>query len=255
PQALAAVAEKHGVEFQYGSPVTSVTLSGNRANGVMTDDGTHIPADVVVLNPDLVAANELLGRKPKRRLQYSPSCVVLHVGSTAKYSKIAHHNVHFGLAWNETFKQVIQRGELMSDPSLLVSNPTLTDPSLAPEGRQAYYILAPVPNLDKRPWGPADGRRYAGELVATLEARGYLDFGAGIELSHVVTPADWADEGCFAGTPFSLSHNLLQSGPFRPGNLVSGLENVVLVGAGTQPGIGVPMVLISGRLAAERITG
>ena len=96
---------------------------------------------------------------------------------------------------------------------------------------------------------------YAGELIATLEARGYYDFGAGIEVSHVVTPADWADAGMAAGTPFAAAHTLWQTGPFRPGNLHPRLSNVVFTGSGTRPGVGVPMVLISGKLAARRVTG
>jgi phytoene desaturase len=91
--------------------------------------------------------------------------------------------------------------------------------------------------------------------MATLESRGYYDFGAGIEVSHVVTPADWAASGLAAGTPFASAHTFRQTGPFRPGNLHRGLGNVVFVGSGTQPGVGVPMVLISGKLAAARIAG
>src|SRR5262249_21033392 len=77
-----------------------------------------------------------------------PSAVVVHVGSTQRYAKIAHHNIHFGRAWRSTFDEVIRRGRLMSDPSLLVTNPTRTDPTLAPDGREIYYVLAPAPNLD-----------------------------------------------------------------------------------------------------------
>ncbi|WP_018349598.1 phytoene desaturase family protein [Longispora albida] len=252
PDALARAGAKHGISFLYDAEVASVAMSGDRATGVVLADGTRIPADVVVLNPDLAHAYALLGRPVRRRLRYSPSCVLLHVGSRAEYSKIAHHNLHFGQAWEGTFDQIIKRGELMSDPSLLVTNPTRTDPSLAPAGKQAYYVLAPAPHLGQRQWRGLEGRRYASELVATLEARGYLDFGAEIEVSHVVTPADWDAP---AGTPFSLAHTFGQTGPFRPSNLVPGLQNVVLTGAGTQPGVGVPMVLVSGRLAAERITG
>jgi phytoene desaturase len=181
----------------------------------------------------------------------------VHVGSTQRYQRIAHHNLHFGRAWRRTFDEVIRRGELMSDPSLLVTNPTRTDPSLAPTGREVYTVLAPVPNLAAAglDWRGRLAREYAGELVATLEARGYLDFGAAIEVSHVVTPADWADAGMAAGTPFAAAHTFAQTGPFRPGNLHPRLSNVVFAGSGTQPGVGVPMVLISGKLAAERIVG
>jgi phytoene desaturase len=258
PRALAGAAEKHGVTFRYSTTVDSVEVHGDRAIAVVTDAGERIRADVVVLNPDLpIAYRDLLPEAPRRlgRLRHSPSAVVLHIGSRQRYGKIAHHNIHFGESWRGTFDQVIRRGELMSDPSLLVTNPTRTDPSLAPSGREVYYVLAPAPNLavSDLDWRGGLARQYAGELVATLEARGYYDFGSGIEVSHVVTPADWSDSGLAAGTPFASAHTLAQTGPFRPANLHPGLSNVVFVGSGTQPGVGVPMVLISGKLAAQRV--
>lgn len=260
PTALARAAEKHGVSFRYHTTVTGIEVRGGRARAVHTDEGERVVADVVVLNPDLpIAYRDLLPNPPRRvrRLRHSPSAVVLHLGSHQRYERIAHHNIHFGQSWHGTFDEVIRDGTLMSDPSLLVTNPTRTDPSLAPDGREIYYVLAPVPNLvvgDQR-WRDGLDRRYAAELVATLERRGYYDFGAGIELSYVVTPADWADAGLAAGTPFASAHTFWQTGPFRPGNLHPGVSNVVFVGSGTQPGVGVPMVLISGKLAAQRITG
>ncbi len=266
PQALAAAASKHGVTFRYDTTVSRVETYLGRARAVHTSAGQRIPADVVVLNPDLpVAYRELLPAEPEphrlARLRYSPSCVVLHLGSSRHFSKIAHHNLHFGHAWSATFADVIDRGQLMRDPSLLVSNPTRTDPGLAPQGKEVYYVLAPVPHLlaggpDATTWRDRGlGREYAAELIATLEARGYLDLGSGIEVSHVVTPADWAAAGHAAGTPFAAAHTFGQTGPFRPGNLHPTLSNVVFVGSGTQPGVGVPMVLISGKLAAQRVTG
>jgi phytoene desaturase len=265
PVALAAAADKHGVTFRYGTTVTQVEVSGGRARAVHTADGDRIFADVVVLNPDLpIAYRDLLGASrsealPRRiaRLRQSPSAVVAHIGSKQHYSKIAHHNIHFGRAWRGTFDDVIRRGHRMRDPSLLVSNPTRTDPTLAPDGHEIYYVLAPTPNLDvgHDEWTYQDGRAYGAELVSTLEARGYYDFGAGIEASHIVTPADWAASGLAAGTPFASAHTFRQTGPFRPGNLHPSLANVVFVGSGTQPGVGVPMVLISGKLAAARIAG
>jgi phytoene desaturase len=179
------------------------------------------------------------------------------VGSRQHYRGIAHHNLHFGRAWRRTFHEVIHEGRLMRDPSLLVSNPTRADASLAPPGREVYYVLAPVPNLvtGTVDWRDGSAQRYADELVATLEARGYTGFGAGIEAARIVTPADWAADGMAAGTPFAAAHTLRQTGPFRPATLHPTLPNVVFAGSGTQPGVGVPMVLISGKLAAQRITG
>jgi phytoene desaturase len=142
----------------------------------------------------------------------------------------------------------------MSDPSLLVTRPTATDPSLAPPGRELVSVLAPCPNLEvgRIDW-PRVGPAYRDELVGVLEARGLAGFGAAVEVELLVTPEDWARAGLAAGTPFSLAHTFTQTGPFRPRNLVSGLDNVVLAGCGTTPGVGIPPVLISGRLAAERV--
>jgi phytoene desaturase len=260
PRALAGAAEKHGVEIRYGTRVEQVETSGGRATGVRTADGERIAADVVVLNPDLpVAYRTLLPAEhtPRRvrRLRYSPSCVVLNVGSSATYRRTAHHNIHFGRSWRSVFRELIDERTLMSDPSFLVTNPTASDPTLAPDGKQIYYVLFPTPNLDADIDWSVVGPRYRDEMITRLERAGYIGFGDAIEVEHRTTPADWAAQGMERGAPFASAHTFGQTGPFRPGNLVKGLENVVLTGSGTIPGVGVPMVLISGRLAAERVLG
>ncbi|CAB4851641.1 unannotated protein [freshwater metagenome] len=256
PRAMAAAAEKHGVEFRYSTEVTRVETEGSRAVAVHTLNGERIAADVVVLNPDLpVAYKELLGREPwsVRRLTYSPSCALLLAGSSATYTKTAHHNIHFGRSWDGVFRELIDERRLMSDPSILVTNPTYSDPSLAPDGKHIYYVLFPTPNLDANIDWRTEGPRYRDEMVRTLEQRGYIGFGDAIEVEHLTTPLDWAARGLERGAPFAAAHSFSQTGPFRPSNLWG--DNVVFTGSGTQPGVGVPMVLISGRLAAERITG
>jgi phytoene desaturase len=256
PRAMAAAAEKHGVDIRYSTDVTSVETVDGRAVAVHTADGERVQADVVVLNPDLpVAMRELLGQQPwsVRRLTYSPSCFLLLAGSSAEYTKTAHHNIHFGRSWDGVFRELIDERRLMSDPSILVTNPTHSDPDLAPEGKQIYYVLFPTPNLDAPIDWAVEGPRYRDEVVRTLEARGYVGFSDGIEVEHTTTPLDWARQGMERGAPFAAAHSFLQTGPFRPSNLWG--ENVVFTGSGTQPGVGVPMVLVSGRLAAERITG
>ncbi|MEI7629610.1 MAG: phytoene desaturase family protein [Actinomycetes bacterium] len=256
PVAMAAACEKHGVTIKYGTTVTSVETKDDRAIAVTTADGERIVADVVVLNPDLpVAYRDLLGKVPwsVRRLDYSPSCFVMLAGSTAHYSKIAHHNIHFGRSWRGVFDELIDKKQLMSDPSVLVTNPTRSDPSLAPDGKQIYYVLFPTPNLDADIDWRSVGPRYRDEVVRVLEERGYRAFGDAIEVENITTPLDWEDRGMERGAPFASAHSFMQTGPFRPGNLWG--ENVVFTGSGTQPGVGVPMVLISGRLAAERILG
>ncbi len=256
PVAMANAAAKHGVTFKYDTEVTKVRMSGNRATGVETSTGEFYAADVVVLNPDLpVAYRDLLGKEPwsVKRLKYSPSCYLLLAGSTAKYEHIAHHNIHFGHSWAGVFEELIDKKQLMSDPSVLVTNPTYSDPGLAPDGKQVYYILFPTPNLDADIDWKKQAPAYRDHAIETLQARGYTGFGDAIEVEHITTPQDWSDRGMERGAPFAAAHSFLQTGPFRPGNMFG--ENVVFTGSGTQPGVGVPMVLVSGRLAAERITG
>lgn len=256
PVAMAAAAEKHGACLRYNTEVTSVETVGERAVAVHTADGERIAADVVVLNPDLpVAYRDLLGREPwsVRRLAYSPSCFLLLAGSTASYGKLSHHNIHFGRAWRGVFNELIDQRRLMSDPSFLVTNPTRSDPSLAPDGKEIYYVLFPTPNLDAPIDWRTEGPRYRDEVLRTLERRGYIGFTDAMEVENVTTPLDWHARGMERGAPFAAAHSFLQTGPFRPGNLWG--ENVVFTGSGTRPGVGVPMVLVSGRLAAERVTG
>ena len=256
PVAMAAAAEKHGVLFRYGCSVTQVEVRGTRAVSVHTDAGERIPCDAVVLNPDLpVAWRDLLGKPPwsVRRLQYSPSCFLMLVGSTASYSKLAHHNISFGRSWRGVFDDVIKHGRVMSDPSFLVSQPTMTDSSLAPDGRHIYYVLAPTPNLEAEIDWSVESARYRDATVHIMEKRGYVRFDEHITNEHVINPLDWGNRGMAAGSPFAAAHSFFQTGPFRPRNQWG--DNVVFAGSGTTPGVGVPMVLISGRLAAERITG
>ena len=256
PQALAGAAEKHGVDIRYSTEVERVELRGRRAVAVHTADGERIPCDAVVLNPDLpVAHRDLLGAVPwrVRRLTYSPSCFLLLAGSTAGYPDQALHNISFGHAWREVFTDLINKRQVMSDPSLLVSVPTVMDPGMAPAGRHSYYVLFPTPNLDADIDWADFGPRYRDTVVQTLERRGYPGFGDAIEVEHTTTPLDWQERGMERGAPFASAHSFTQTGPFRPRNLWG--DNVVFAGSGTTPGVGVPMVLISGRLAAERITG
>jgi phytoene desaturase len=261
PRALAAAAADAGVAFRYGAAVGRLEVSGRRVSGVLLDDGDRLAADAVVVTSD--APHSLVpGLRGPRRPVYSPSCVALHLGVRSELPGQAHHTISFGAAWGEVFGELTRDGRPMTDPSLLVSMPSRTDRSLAPDGGQVLSVVAPTPNLDPRSGGNPDldwavlGPHYRDELVGVLEARGWSGLGGAIEVEELVTPADWAARGMAAGTPFALAHTFGQTGPFRPSTLPRrGPENVVLAGSSVQPGVGVPMVLISGRLAAERITG
>ncbi|QXG78099.1 phytoene desaturase [Modestobacter sp. L9-4] len=261
PRAMAAAAATAGVEFRYGTEVDRLEVSGGRVTGVALAGGDLLPADAVVVTAD--APHRLVpGLRGPRRPVYSPSCVALHLGVKAELPGQAHHTISFGESWQQVFDELTRDGRPMSDPSLLISMPSVTDRSLAPEGGQVLSVVAPTPNLDPRSGGNPDidwprlRGPYRDELLATLEARGWTGIGDAIEVEELLDPRDWEAQGMVAGTPFALAHTFGQTGPFRPSTLPrSGPENVVLAGSSVQPGVGVPMVVISGRLAAERITG
>jgi phytoene desaturase len=260
PQAMAAAAYLHGVQFRYRTEVAKVDVSGGRACGVVTTTGERIPADVVVVNADLPTAYARLlppGSAPRRlrRLRYSPSAVVLHAGSHTGYPDATHHTIEFGQAWDATFEEITTRGQVMSDPSFLLTTPTKTDPALAPAGRHTYYALFPAPNLNADIDWAAQRDAYRNHILKTVEQRGYPGFAHGIECDHLVTPLDWQVQGMERGAPFAAAHTFFQTGPFRAPTLDRRIDNLVFCGSNTQPGVGIPIVLISGRLAAQRITG
>ena len=258
PDAMAAAAAAAGVEFRYDTPVSSLDVSGGRVTAAVTDTGERVTGDAFVLTTELPQTYQMLGRTPRRavKLRPAPSAVIAHVGCKAVDDQTAgHHNILFGKAWDQTFRDIIDEGRVMGDPSLLVTRPTASDPSLAPEGRDLLYVLAPAPNtaVGKIDWA-ATGSEYVEGMLDTMRER-LPGVGEDAEILHVVDPSDWAAQGMIDGTPFALAHNFGQTGPFRPANTVRGVDNVVLAGSSTVPGVGVPTAIMSGRLAADRITG
>jgi phytoene desaturase len=257
PDALAAAAADAGVEFRYGADVSAMERNGAQVTAVHTCNGERIPADAVVLTTELPDTYRLLDRTPRRLLPLrpAPSAVVAHVGCRAVGDDIGHHTILFGEAWQQTFRDIIDDGQLMGDPSLLVTRPTAGDGRLAPTGRDLIYILAPAPNTaaGKVDWA-STGPAYTEQMLQTVTDR-LPALGVEAEVLRVVDPAGWARQGMAAGTPFALAHTFGQTGPFRPANTVRGIDNVVLAGSSTVPGVGVPTALLSGRLAADRITG
>ncbi|MGZ4578497.1 MAG: phytoene desaturase family protein [Mycobacterium sp.] len=258
PDALAAAAADAGVQFWYNATVTGLDRAGGRVVAVRTDRVDPIACDAVVLTTELPQTYELLGRTPRRpvRLRPAPSAVVAHLGCRRVASDTAHHTILFGDSWDQTFTDIIRDGQLMRDPSLLVTRPTASDPALAPDGHDLLYVLAPAPNLDRGniDWASV-GAAYVDNLIDDVAARLLPGLPDNATVLDVVTPADWARQGMAAGSPFALAHTFGQTGPFRPANMVRGVDNAVLAGSSTVPGVGVPTTLISGRLAADRITG
>ena len=258
PLGMAQAAEKAGAIFRYGDAVEAILRSPTgRVAGVRTEGGAQFRADAVVCTVDLPVAYELFldDLRPPRAVRhgrYSPSAVVWHVGIRGvPEPPVAHHNIHFGEQWGTAFEALLDQGRLMPDPSRLVTVPSLDEPGLAPDGCSTFYVLEPVPNLS----GTVDWRKEAGpmrdRLHAFLAANRYP---SEVITEQLVTPLDWQNQGMAAGTPFALAHTFAQTGPFRPGNVEHRLPGMFFAGSGTVPGVGVPMVLISGKLAAERVS-
>ncbi len=257
PAAMATAVAKAGGELRYNATVERFALDRRGAvAGVVLDDGEQLRADAVVCTLDLPTAYDRLLPQLKaprvvRNGDYSPSAVVWHIGAKGQPAPgTSHHNIHFGDDWNGAFRALIDDKQLMPDPSRLVTVPTVTDPGLAPAGDSVLYVLEPVPNLTAgidwdRERGPMRER-----LETFLDANGYP---TEVVADEFVTPADWERMGMHQGTPFALAHTFLQTGPFRPNNVDRRVPGLVFAGSGTVPGVGVPMVLVSGKLAAQRV--
>lgn len=258
---LAAAAEKAGATFRYGTTVERIVRApGTGAvTGVRTAEGELITASAVVANPDLpVAYRELLPNldppKVAVRGEYSPSCAVWIGGVKGDLPPgTAHHNIHFGSQWREAFQALLKDGRPMPDPSILVTSATVGDPSLAPPNRHSLYVLEPMPNLDGRIDWLREGDALRQRLLRQVGGLGYPTDETSIEVERFVDPLEWQRRGMERGTPFALSHRFFQTGPFRPGNVDPRAPGLTFVGSGTVPGVGVPIVLLSGRLAADRV--
>ncbi|WP_420910847.1 phytoene desaturase family protein [Rhodococcus sp. OK519] len=266
-EAMVGALTAAGGRIHFGTEVVGLDRSDDRVRAVRTARGGSFDCDAVVLTPDLPIVDDLLGSRRPRRFRISPSAVVLHgtvpCATAAGWGAPHHHTIDFGAEWERTFAEIAARpgrGRLMSDPSLLLTRPAVTDPSLriVRDGvpHEPLSVLAPCPNLDSAPfeWNALTGP-YAREVLRTLEQRGYHGITDAYVLDHIDSPATWAARGLAAGSPFAPAHVFRQTGPFRRRNLGRHPVNVVLAGSGTTPGVGVPTVIVSGKLAAERIHG
>ena len=263
-QVMAEAFVAAGGTLRTDTEVVSVDRAGRRVTAAVDSGGARHRCDALVLTPDLPVVDALLGPR-RRRVVASPSAVVLHgsvpTATTRTWAAQRHHVIDFGEHWEETFAEITAprgRGRLMSDPSLLITRPALSDSGQLFDREGAEHeplsVLAPCPNLDSAPldWDALSGP-YARELVTVLEHRGYSGISDEFRVDHVDTPATWRSRGMSAGSPFAGAHLFRQTGPFRRRNVDPRHPGVVLAGSGTVPGVGVPTVLLSGRLAAERL--
>ncbi|HWJ65681.1 MAG TPA: phytoene desaturase family protein [Nocardioides sp.] len=257
PRGMAAALEAAGGRVETGAEVAEIVRDpGGAVTGVRRADGTVEHADAVVCTVDLPVAYdrflpELKAPRAVRRGAYSPSAVVWHVGLSSEVpTGTAHHNIHFGGDWAGAFDALIDRRELMPDPSRLVTVPSVSDPHVAPSGASTLYVLEPVPHLAGRVDWSDETPRMRERLHAFVEQAGY---GSDVAVERLVTPEDWQRAGMHLGTPFALAHTFGQSGPFRPRNVDRRVPGLVFAGSGTTPGVGIPMVLMSGKHAAWRV--
>jgi phytoene desaturase len=259
---MVALFERLGGTLRLGDPVTRIATLGDRATGVTTASGWSGEADAVATNADvmhsyrdLLAESRSAQRSVARleRKRWSPSVFVVHFGVKGTWPGIPHHMILFGPRYRELLADIYDHGVLAEDFSLYLHHPTVTDPTLAPEGHSTFYALAPVPHLGKFPvdWaeiGPILEKRILDEIGARL----IPDIHDRIVTKFSYAPSDFAhDLNAHLGSAFSLEPILTQSAYFRVHNRDANIPNLYFVGAGTHPGAGIPGVVMSAKATAK----
>jgi phytoene desaturase len=222
-----------------------------------------LAADAVVCNGDVAQSYMSLvapEHRPKNsdrryeRMRYSMSLFVMYFGTNRRYDDVAHHEIIMGPRYEGLLDEIFTRKTLAKDFSLYLHRPTATDPSLAPEGCDSFYVLSPVPHLGGDiDWASA-AAPYRDAIVAHLEAHHLPGLSKHIVTEHIIDPRHFRDElNSYLGSAFSVEPILTQSAWFRPHNRSEDVANLFFAGAGTHPGAGIPGVLSSGKIVAEMI--
>jgi phytoene desaturase len=262
PLALERLARELGVRFRYDAPVERLDRQGDAVVGATLETGERLEADVVVANADLPYAYDRLLGEPYpgiERKRFSCSAVLLYLGADRAYPHLRHHNFIVGRDLRAACKDLFTRHRMPEEPPLYVVAPTRTDPAQAPAGCEALVVLvlAPSQPRDRKRWidWSMEGPRVERETLIRLERElGMTDLRRHLVTRELVTPQTFTERfGNLRGEAFGLSHNFRQIGWFRPHNRHPRLRNLYFVGQSTHPGCGLPMVLISAQLAAERI--
>lgn len=261
--ALRRLACTLGVKIETRTEVTALNLDGRHVSGVSTGDGRTFTADTVITNTDLPYAYDhfipaegrtLFHRQRVRRVNLGSSAFLMYIGLDRRYPWLNHHDVYLSSDVAGNFDAIFRRGELPSDPSFYTCAATRTDPSLAPDGCEALYVLVPVPHVSPTIDWSVERDRFKDRMYDRLEEIGLDDIRSHVVVERSYTPTDFVrDYNVKNGSAFGLSHGLTQVGYMRPGNKAPHLDNLYFVGASTVPGGGVPMVVIGSRLTAERV--
>jgi len=260
-EAMARVAERLGVEIHLSSPVEEITFDGARATGLVAG-GRAMAADAVVMNADFAhAAPKLIPNGIRKawsdakiaKARYSCSTFMLYLGVEGRFPELAHHTILLSQEYQRNIAQ-IDAGEIPEVPSLYIHNPVVTDETMAPPGHSSLYVLVPVPNLRSGAEWEAEAPRFRNLAIARLKALGLHDLESRIRTERMVTPQGWNDEFAVGyGTTFNLSHDLLQMLSFRPRNRFNDTRGLYLVGGGTHPGSGLPVIYEGARITAKLI--
>lgn len=257
---MAQIATEMGVEIHLDEGVEAIEFRGKRAVGVRTGRGEY-HCDALVVNADFshsmrqLVPNHLRRRWNDRQLErkrYSCSTFMLYLGIDGCYDDLEHHTIYIARDYNRNLRDIEQRQILSDDPSFYVQNACVTDPGLAPPGCSTLYVLLPVPHRNPNvDWSveQASFRRLAYRQLAKI---GLHDVERRVRFEKVVTPADWEQNyAIHKGATFNLAHNLGQMLHRRPHNRFEDLEGVYLVGGGTHPGSGLPVIFESARITSR----
>jgi phytoene desaturase len=257
---MARVAEELGVKIKLNTPVQEILFEGRRAKGVRTVQG-ELPADAVVMNADFATGmSKLVPNGLRRRWNdatlakkaYSCSTFMLYLGVEGRFDQLAHHNIYVAKDYRRNLDEIERQHVLSEDPSFYVENPVRTDATMAPPGHSALYVLLPVthqhPNVD---WSK-ERARYRQVALRQLAKLGLTDIESRIRFERVVTPADWEGKvDIYRGATFNLAHSFSQMLHLRPQNRFEEFDRMYLVGGGTHPGSGLPVIFESARISAR----
>lgn len=257
--ALVDLAREQGVRFEPGTEVTGI--EGQRGKfSIVTEEGVALEPDLVVSAADLAHTElELLDAADRRLPEpywesrtMAPSALVLYLGVEGSLDPLAHHTLVLPERWDEHFASIFDAPSWPSDPAYYVCRPSATDPTVAPEGHEAMFILLPIaPGLDDR---AEIRKRERAHLLDDLESSTGIDLDGRIVVEELFTVSDFADDyNAYDGTALGLAHTLGQTGPLRPDHRAKGVDGLYYAGSYTRPGIGVPMALISGEHAASAV--
>jgi phytoene desaturase len=254
-QAMARLAEKVGAEIELDTPVTEIITRGRRAAGVALAEGRRVRADVVVSNADWGHTQRALLRRGERvgRRDWGASGVLFLLAVRGPLEG-PHHQFLLAGDFQGNLADIFERRRLPRDPSIYVSRPTATDPSLAPAGTELLYVLVPTPTLDSEVDWAAELPAFRERVFTRLARLGFHDLSGRILAETALTPESFGLRYNLShGSAFGLAATLLQSGPFRPTIRSRCYADLYHVGASVHPGGGVPIVTTAGRMVAEAI--